>query len=297
MDSRIREIEQWIAEAKQDLGECGREAYISKLYLLDAEIRAIIKEDGSLPAASSPRQRANNVRRRSLPTAAFATAVGVLIVAASTVYFTVMPVPSETLTAGAPAMGAGQVPPPEMISAAFIPQQIPGEEILPNDWEPPAETTKAQATQPAPSEAKVVLAAQPPAAGGAPAWERPEPVRQATSAMPPVDNPTNEATEIALTPVDRPAVPAPNARELPAKSPHTSAMGGEVEHTIATEVPTETPDEQAAFDDRGFHEPWHVDTGDKSVEELADEIENGELELNSAELADKLREVLDKSKD
>ena len=55
MDSRIREIEQWIAEAKQDLGECGQEAYVKKLFLLDAEIRAILRENGILPGAVSPR--------------------------------------------------------------------------------------------------------------------------------------------------------------------------------------------------------------------------------------------------
>jgi hypothetical protein len=88
MDSRIREIEQWIAEAKHDLGERGREAYLEKLYLLDAEIRNVIRENGVPPQSASPRAAVRRVRRWHAPQAlASGAAFGIMLLAASTVYF------------------------------------------------------------------------------------------------------------------------------------------------------------------------------------------------------------------
>lgn len=308
MDSRIREIEQWIAEAKQDLGECGREAYINKLYLLDAEIRAIIREDGSLPAANSPRQQVNNVRRLSLPTAAIATAVGVLLLAASTVYFIAVPVAAPILASNQSAAGASGLKPslesqPEIIPAAYIPRQIAGEEVLPFNWEPTAEyTVAASAPRPAAAGQAELIAANLPTEDS-PAAAPAESSGRHTGVVPaarPAIGPAYEATEIALAATSQPEQPVVQGpREVPAANPHTTAMGGEIERTIATEVPTEDPEAPQTTDDRGFYEQWDwdVDNGDNSIEELVDEYENNELQLNSAELAEKLREVLDKSKD
>ena len=172
MDSRIREIEQWVAEAKQDLGECGREAYINKLYLLDAEIRAIIREDGSLPAASSPRQRPGHVRRVGLPVLSAVGVVGVLLLAASTAYLLSLSGgrSADLIQAGQPAPVITAAQPP-ITYAGYVPSSIPGEEILPDGWLPPAETvhqtpSTAESTLPAsempapdPAPAPVVLPA------------------------------------------------------------------------------------------------------------------------------------------
>ena len=87
MDSRIREIEQWVAEAKHDLGSCGPEEYYRKLFLLDAEIRAAIKQSGCLPEAASPQHQAKRVRRFFNPSLALTGAIGVLFLAATTVFF------------------------------------------------------------------------------------------------------------------------------------------------------------------------------------------------------------------
>jgi hypothetical protein len=89
MDSRIREIEQWISEAKTDLGERGREAYLNKLYLLDAEIRSVIRENGMQPGAASPQPAGRRVRRpHAFPAFASGAALSAaLLLAASTVYF------------------------------------------------------------------------------------------------------------------------------------------------------------------------------------------------------------------
>jgi hypothetical protein len=88
MDSRIREIEQWVVEAKHDLGERGREAYLEKLYLLDAEIRNVIRENGVQPGAASPQPAARRVRRlHATPAFASPAAFGVLLLAVTAVYF------------------------------------------------------------------------------------------------------------------------------------------------------------------------------------------------------------------
>lgn len=87
MDSRIREIEQWVAEAREGLCEGGRDAYLRKLYLLEAEIRAVIKENGVLPEGLSPALREERVRRFHPSALGFSAAAGVLVLAAASFYF------------------------------------------------------------------------------------------------------------------------------------------------------------------------------------------------------------------
>ena len=86
MDHRLREIEQWVAEARKDLGENGQDAYLEKLFLLDAEIRAVIRENGSLPAASSPGQAGGSVRRQSMLALSLGTTAFLAILAVATVF-------------------------------------------------------------------------------------------------------------------------------------------------------------------------------------------------------------------
>jgi len=119
-----------------------------------------------------------------------------------------------------------------------------------------------------------------------------------TPAVVPVPNATNQATEIALASFENPTPRTRLAQERPNINPHTTSLGGEVEHTIATEVPTEKPEELLESpDDRGFYDQWSVDNGDNSIEELVDEFEETEPELNSTELAEILRRALDPRKD
>jgi hypothetical protein len=95
-------------------------------------------------------------------------------------------------------------------------------------------------------------------------------------------------------------MPQPAAAEIDSNTNSTAASlgGGELEHTIAAEVPTEEPEESATEeDDRGFYDEWVVDNGDNSIEELVDELAKEELDLDSTELAEKLREGLDPRKD
>jgi hypothetical protein len=92
MDNRLREIEQWVAEARDGLSDGGREAYVRKLYLLDAEIRAVIKDSGILPQADSPRPATSLVRR--IESYALPVASALVVLAAATVY----------LRGGVPAM-------------------------------------------------------------------------------------------------------------------------------------------------------------------------------------------------
>src|SRR5687767_7525936 len=83
MDNRLREIEQWVAEARDGLSDGGREAYVRKLYLLDAEIRAVIKDSGILPQAVSPRPALSLVRHLSSLALPVASALVVLAVSAA----------------------------------------------------------------------------------------------------------------------------------------------------------------------------------------------------------------------
>jgi len=143
MDSRIREIEQWVAEAKTDLGECGREAYINKLFLLDAEIRAIIKDNGTLPAAASPRQQqSDKVRRFTARALVSAGAAAVLLLTASTVFLTLSGNTEPNLTPPPPVhLASADSDSLTIIAAGYIPGNIPNEEILPDGWAPPVSST------------------------------------------------------------------------------------------------------------------------------------------------------------
>ncbi|MCC7479456.1 hypothetical protein IT575_13510 [bacterium] len=162
MDSRIRELEQWLAEAKRDLGECGQEAYLQKLYLLDAEIRAVIKANGAHAGMDSPSRAGGLVRghapaQRGVPATrkmAWALGVsGVALLAAATVTMSLPALQSgssllarnfslsgfNTANSGQPqadsdplTAGQSSTTPP----AGFVPASIPGEEILPADWTP-----------------------------------------------------------------------------------------------------------------------------------------------------------------
>ncbi len=165
MDSRIRELEQWLAEAKRDLGECGQEAYLQKLYLLDAEIRAVIKANGAQTGMDSPSPAGRPVRGQtparqggpaSMRLALTLGVSGVALLAAATVA-TRLPAlqggsgllarlsggrSTYIANSGQPETGldlsrAGQssTTPP----AGFIPASIPGEEILPVGWTPAME--------------------------------------------------------------------------------------------------------------------------------------------------------------
>jgi hypothetical protein len=154
MDSRIREIEQWVAEAKHDLGSCGPEEYYRKLFLLDAEIRAAIKQSGCLPEAASPQHQAKRVRRFFNPSLALTGAIGVLFLAATTVYFNYpyAPVAPVMATAAPPAAASsydprndrGHLPNPASIGAGE--ELIPEAVLLAGFW--PAEETELPA-QPA----------------------------------------------------------------------------------------------------------------------------------------------------
>lgn len=121
MDSRIREIEQWVTEAKTDLGEHGREAYLNKLYLLDAEIRSVIRESGMHPAAASPQSAGRRVRRQHAIPVFASGALGVLLAAVSTVYFAS---PGLSLPFGASVQSAPQV------RVVRTPVNIPGDEQI-----------------------------------------------------------------------------------------------------------------------------------------------------------------------
>lgn len=124
MDSRIREIEQWVTEAKTDLGEHGREAYLNKLYLLDAEIRSVIRESGMQPAAASPQSAGRRVRRQHAIPVFASGALGVTLAVVSTVYFAF---PGLSFPAGSqPASRMAAVPATQYIYVP-VPQ---GEELV-----------------------------------------------------------------------------------------------------------------------------------------------------------------------
>jgi len=306
MDSRIREIEQWITEAKQDLGESGREAYINKLYLLDAEIRAIIKEDGSHPATCSPGQPAKQVRRFGLPATAVAAAVGVLLLTASTAYLipqylqnSVLPPQPQPVVRQAAA-----VPPPTTATkVAYIPSQIPGEEILPDGWsQPAAEISAPEVASGKPAAglanetAPVILANA--SLTGSSASPRPAAVAASETVVPVDDADSNqitstayEAVEIALapSPADRPAGPPPDSNI----SGGQASFGNGVEHTVSKfvyfpegEVPN--PNDES------------VDNGDNSEDTEAasiNPIDEAMLELDELEISKRLKNKLDEPKD
>lgn len=150
MDSRIREIEQWVAEAREGLSDGGREAYLCKLYLLEAEIRAVIKENGMLPQGVSPRPVEKRVRRSASPALAFNMSValaGVCVLAATTFYFVrnAETRPNRYLTmqprlasVSNPA-ASKSIPPTRKALAAILAER--GEELLPDSWAPETESS------------------------------------------------------------------------------------------------------------------------------------------------------------
>ncbi|MBN2082036.1 hypothetical protein JW859_07495 [bacterium] len=314
MDSRIREIEQWITEAKQDLGESGREAYINKLYLLDAEIRAIIKEDGSHPAACSPGQPVKHVRRLSLPATAVAAAVGVLLLTASTAYLIPQYLPKSVLQPQPQPVvrQAAAVPPPTTATlVAYIPSRIPGEEILPEGWSPPAaeksvpeEASGMPAAGLANETAPVILANN--SQTGSSASPRPAAVAPSGAVVPVNHDDDNlltstacEAVEIALAPppADRPAAGPPPESNIGGSQ---ASFGSGVEHTVATSIPTEKygyfPEEGEAPDPNDES----VDNGDNSedtAEEAINPLDAAVLELDETEIAERLKKKLEEPKD
>ncbi|GEM_PF-2468975 len=312
MDSRIREIEQWVTEAKNDLGECGREAYINKLYLLDAEIRAIIKEDGSLPAASSPRQRQGHVRRFGVPVVSAVGIVGVLLLAASTAYLlTGLDSPGGLKLAQADAPAPAALSEQATTYVGHVPASIPGEEILPAGWQPPA--VEAQPAAPA-AEPVVLLASHSPAQPPAAAPVHP-PAPQAPA------NAANDATSLVATvPTEITAAPASQASgvNLPGSGSSLGSGDGGNERIVATvsnydyfpEADTEPAGEPAnqTFDtlkeSRGSSdgevpaeitvtgdEP--VDNGDNSENTDEAEAEDDAPLLDTDALAEKLKDKLD----
>lgn len=126
MDSKLREIEQRLAKAKAGLIEGGQDDYLQQLYLLDAEIRTVIKENGILPKAFSPRPRPNTVQRLAIPATEFGMSFGAVLLAATITYgaFQVAygglqpaSLNAETSLAIAPAIGTVHASLPQPIDA------------------------------------------------------------------------------------------------------------------------------------------------------------------------------------
>ncbi|MCH7472138.1 hypothetical protein IIA79_04210 [bacterium] len=237
MDSRIREIEQWWTEAKESLGEGGREVYLRKLYLLDAEIRAVIRENGILPGDVFPRSRAKKVWRFLSPAWAFGTAGGALFLAAATVLVANLtgmapesPFNNSTrLAADAPGDLSGT--PGRTWDLALY--TIPGEEILPGDWLPPVQ---GEARELAPTSPVLVEGAQSlgvvlASAGASPIAQD---VTKPKAPMGTASRHAGEATDVALVgfapQTEAAALRAPAATSF--DSSYTSSSGG-MERTIA----------------------------------------------------------------
>lgn len=135
MDSRIREIEQWIEQAKTGLSDGGREEYVKKLFLLDAEIRAVIKENGNIPGVDySPERRGGGARRSASRLVAAGAAASVLLLAAAAAWFANpvahtqdSPAPVQAVLEPATA-GKGAAP------SQHIPGMISGEEVVVANW-------------------------------------------------------------------------------------------------------------------------------------------------------------------
>lgn len=318
MDSRIREIEQWVAEAKNDLGECGREAYINKLYLLDAEIRAIIKEDRSLPAAGSPRQRQGHVRRFTLPALSAVGAVGVLLLAASAAYLL-----SELNGQSSLQLAEPQAPSltiaseqPAVIQAGYVPQSIPGEEILPAGWTTPAESDAT--ASPAPLPARRLPSVEPSSSPAVPA----DPTPAAPATRVPAGTANEAVAVVAAAPVL--ITPAVAGGGLNSGTSGTSLSNGDggIERIVAasslfSEFPEYVPEAGAAesaepnnqtFDalmelheTTGSADPAEITlTGDESVDNGDNSESNTEAEatddeplLDESALAEKLKDKLD----
>jgi hypothetical protein len=225
MDSRIREIEQWIAEAKSDLGECGREAYLRKLYLLDAEIKAVLKDNhGILPETASPRLREKRVRRFPTPSLALAGIAGVLLLTASTVYLTPLLLAQRAAHSGAGPAGSPIMANADRGTGRHVPSLPAGEVLVTDDWRPPVASTSgrstlllADAASPAAttSAATGLLAAGKPAGSKAPAAVKPA----AGGNLPRTGFTGNTATAVVVLA----GLPAPGSR--PVKVRPTATRG------------------------------------------------------------------------
>jgi hypothetical protein len=107
MDSRIREIEQRLGRAREGLAEGGREDYLKQLYLLDAEIRAVIRENGSLPEHLRELLQDAAPRRRKSPLRTAGMALALMLVVAGATFGVAW---LNTGAATAPAVTAGLEP-------------------------------------------------------------------------------------------------------------------------------------------------------------------------------------------
>jgi len=310
MDSRIREIEQWVAEAKAGLDDCGRDAYLNKLYLLDAEIRAVIKENG-IPDAVSPRRQPGSVRRLVTAALPIAGSLSVLVLLAATVYLAIQqraPVHEVPVISAAPAPATEANPADEspLMVLGYVPASISGEEILGPGWSPADEvsidtppkqvTEQPAAAQPARenSPAPVIMAAAPPNTN--------------INGNPVV--PANLATDlIALAPAGGNPVPAarPPAGNSNTATGSTSFMNSELEHTVAAkfsyfpesgdepEIEVNKTKEQLGSQILGqkVDEP-SVDSVDSSDATEEASVDNSEPELDSTALAKLLEEKISK---
>ncbi len=318
MDSRIREIEQWVAEAKAGLDDCGRDAYLNKLYLLDAEIRAVIKENGINPAVS-PRRKPGSVRHLAPMALTVAGSLTVLVLLAATVYLAIQQgAPGQTLppapivTAGAdpaatqPATAAPVVDGPWAL--AYIPASIAGEEILGPGWQPPAPVGATPAElpavaaneQPAPSPASSPVMAAAPAPGKTTPGGKPQPAK------------ANMATSlVALAPTGQPAPapvasqPAGNGGGTGTGTASTAFLDSGARHTVAAkfsyfpeagtepETPINQTKEQLGNQILGTKtETPVVDNVDNSDTAKEASVDNPEPELDSSALAELLEEKI-----
>jgi hypothetical protein len=256
MDSRIREIEQWVVEAKTDLGECGREAYLRKLFLLDAEIRAVLKDNkGILPEVVSPRRQAKRVRRFSTPAFAMGGVLGALLLTASTVYLSGLPgflasrrTPSTPAATSAPALerSANTSLADANLGVPTGPFKLPpGEILLDDNWTPddPAPVDAGTPSAPARLLANLPDAAlTKPAAGSASALKLPAgktlPVGRNLPAASPAESDATSVVILAALPV-APRKPVASNRS-PVSSSSSFGAGGAV---ISREVSFPTEDD------------------------------------------------------
>jgi len=288
MDSRIREIEQWVVEAKTDLGECGREAYLRKLFLLDAEIRAVLKDNkGILPETVSPRRQAKRVRRFSTPTFAMGGVLGALLLTASTVYLSGLP--NFLASRQAPTVPAGQTAPAvERGANASIADanlgvpsgtfSLPPGEILLESWIPD-EAMPASDSAPSTTERLLASAAGPagesapakPAPGTAPAMQpsagKTGPVGQTTPAASPAGSDATSVVIVAALP-GTPSKPAASNRSGGSSSSSFGAGGA----VISREVSFPTEDDFR----NGFAITTTAKTKDKPTDKAGQDTKAGE---------------------
>lgn len=233
MDSRIREIEQWVAEAKLGLSECGQEEYFRKLFLLDAEIRTAIKQSGCVPEAASPQHQAKRVRRFYSPGAAVTGAFGVLLLAATTVLLNrpQAPLAPVMATTGQPAPAAASTYDPRT-DPGHIPASIEGEEVLGGSvllsallaQSSAPESQLAAGLQPAEHGAGATAPPQQPAGAGRGAASAAAPKYAPPASK--AGGPRAPAVEIMAS--AKPAQPQPRTNAVPASSSSGDAFNGTV---------------------------------------------------------------------